>query len=149
MSDNGQEIVGPSYTDMARDAQGQPMARCEWAQKRLVCDNIEKNKAQRSLQASVMRAKPREGSGSVVEGSKAPLTPQWCAPDLTKMQCRRVQKLRAQEMKEQKQEAERGLLFNQERPMTVSQKLERKHIEKEEKSDDSDDDNVSQGGGCQ
>jgi hypothetical protein len=58
--------------------------------------------------------------------------------------------LRAREIKEQKQEAERDKWFNQERPMTVSAKTwKEKRIEKEEQSDDSGDDSASQGKGCQ
>jgi hypothetical protein len=69
------------------------------------------------------------------------LEPRWCPPGLTRMQRRWVQKLRAKEIQEKEQEAERDHWFNQERPMKESAKMWKvKRIEKEEKGEDSEDD---------
>jgi hypothetical protein len=60
---------------------------------------------------------PAAESG-LVSGNAAPGTkpaPKWCPAGLTKMQRRRVQKLRARELEEKRREDERDRWFNQER----------------------------------
>jgi hypothetical protein len=81
------------------------------------------------------------GAGSCDEEkeTRALPAPGWCPPDLTKTQCHHMQKLKVQEMREQRQEVERDRWFNQERPMTIlAKKWKEEHIEKEEQGDCSD-----------
>jgi hypothetical protein len=61
-----------------------------------------------------------------------------------------VQKLRAQEMKEQVQEAVRNKWFNQDRPMPVLMKTWKENwIENEERSSDSEEDGLGEEHGDQ
>jgi hypothetical protein len=70
--------------------------------------------------------------------------PRWGPPGVTKMQHRRVQKLRAKEIKEGESEVARDQWFNQECPMTkLAKTWKEKWIEKEEKDGESD--NESEG----
>jgi hypothetical protein len=129
------EIVGPGYTlKRMGETRRKPVARYKWVRKEAMRGDAKQGEVQQGSYRNITEAGTSKVPDHIMKGAGRLPAPCWCLPGLTKTQCRRVQKLRAQEIKEGQQEAERDRWFNQERLMAISVKSwKEKRIEKEER----------------
>jgi hypothetical protein len=135
-TDASREIIGPGYTPGPRTVMERIGGACSRRDTQPGDRCGKKGSMLPALLMGERKQESEESSSRATLGIKAknvaPRTkpkPRWCPSGLTRMQCRRVQKLRANEIKEKEKEVARDLWFNQEQPLTKLEGDEQANME--------------------